>query len=254
MVDIGVNLTHRSFDADRPEVVARARAAGVDLVLTGTDLAGSQRAALLAREHGLHATAGCHPHHASDFTLEHLEELAALNPVAIGECGLDFNRNFSPRAAQLSCFEAQLELAARLRKPLFLHQRDAFDDVRGLLERHRPSLGAAVIHCFTGDAHELDTWLGLGLHIGITGWICDNRRGAHLLELVKRVPSGRLMLETDAPFLAPPGAPRRNEPAFLPRVLTTVAQARGELPEETAEHTTATARAFFALPTPDHQR
>lgn len=245
LVDIGVNLAHRSFEADLPQVLQRAKDAGVDLVITGTDVAGSRKAAWLAREHGLHATAGIHPHHAKDFEPRHLDELAVLSPVAIGECGLDFNRNFSPRDAQLACFEAQLELAAQLAKPLFLHERDTFDDMHRILARARPK--KAVIHCFTGDARALDAYLALDLHIGITGWICDERRGKHLVELVRRIPKGRLMLETDAPFLSPPGAPRRNEPAFLPRVLEAVAKARGEAPEETARHTTETARDFFGL-------
>jgi TatD DNase family protein len=105
-----------------------------------------------------------------------------------------------------------------------------------------------VVHCFTGTAQELDAYLKLDLHIGITGWICDDRRGTHLRELVGRIPKGRLMLETDAPFLAPTRAQRRNEPAFLRQVLEAVAQARGEPPAEVAAHTTATAGAFFGLP------
>lgn len=250
LVDIGVNLAHRSFDADRDELVARAKAANVTVIITGTDVPGSRRAAALAREHGLYATAGIHPHHAKDFVPGDLEELEALNPIAIGECGLDFNRNFSPPEAQLACFEAQLQLAARANKPLFLHERDAFDDMRRLLRQHRGRLGAAVIHCFTGNAEALDAYLELDLHIGITGWICDERRGRHLVDLVRRIPKGRLMLETDAPFLSPPGSPRRNEPAFLGKVLEKVAQARSEAPEETARHTTEAARAFFALHAP----
>jgi len=245
LVDIGVNLAHRSFDADRGEIIARAQAAGVVMIVTGTDLPGSRRAAQLAEAHGLWATAGIHPHHAKDFVPRHLDELKLLKPVAVGECGLDFNRNFSPRDAQLACFEAQLQLAAELGKPLFLHERDAFGEMKALLEKHRPP--RAVIHCFTGTGAQLDAYLALGMHIGITGWICDERRGRHLLELVPRIPAGRLMLETDAPFLSPPGVPRRNEPAFLPKVLEAVAKARGEAPDETARHTTETAEAFFGL-------
>jgi TatD DNase family protein len=247
LVDIGVNLAHRSFDADREEVIARAGAAGVTLVITGTDLPASRRAAYLAETHGLYATAGIHPHHAKDFEPSDVDALGALDPVAIGECGLDFNRNFSGRAAQLECFEAQLELAAATHKPLFLHERDAFDEMKRLIERHRSRILRAVIHCFTGDAATLDAYLAMDLHIGITGWICDERRGKGLRELVKRIPKGRLMLETDAPFLAPPNRPRRNEPAFLPSVLDEVARARGEDVGETAAHTTRTAIDFFGL-------
>jgi TatD DNase family protein len=252
LVDIGVNLAHRSFDADRAEVVERAKAAGVThLVITGTDLPASRTAAWLAKDApgSLFATAGVHPHHAKDFDGSTVDALRALagqpEVVSLGECGLDFNRNFSPQQAQLSCFEAQLKLAAELDKPLFLHERDAFEAMHALLERYRPR--RAVVHCFTGDGRAMDAYLALGLHIGITGWICDERRGKHLLELVPRIPKGKLMLETDAPFLSPTRAQRRNEPAFLPQVLETVAKARGEAPAETAAHTTAAARAFFGL-------
>ncbi|MBL8956000.1 MAG: TatD family hydrolase [Myxococcaceae bacterium] len=248
LVDIGVNLAHRSFEPDLDSVLARARDANVMMVITGTDVPGSRKAAWLAQQHGLYATAGIHPHHAKDYAPRHLAELKALKPVAIGECGLDFNRNFSPRDAQLTCFEAQLGLAAETGLPLFLHERDAFDDMKRLLEEHRPE--RAVVHCFTGGAAQLDAYLELGVHIGITGWICDARRGSHLLELVPHIPPGRLMLETDAPFLSPPGVPRRNEPAFLPKVLEAVARARGEPPEATARHTTETATAFFRLAKP----
>lgn len=250
LIDIGVNLAHRSFDADRDAVVERALAAGVTkLVITGTDAQSSRHAAQLAatRPGTLWATAGVHPHHARDFPPASLDALRALRPVAIGECGLDFNRNFSPREAQLSCFEAQLGLAIETKLPVFLHERDAFDDLHRIVKAHRGALKHAVVHCFTGDARALDAYLELGLHIGITGWICDDRRGTPLRELVKRIPLERLMLETDAPFLAPPRTPRRNEPAQLPRVLEAVAQARGETPEHVAERTTKTARDFFAI-------
>jgi TatD DNase family protein len=253
LTDIGVNLAHRSFDADRDAVVTRATAAGVTrLIITGTDLGASRRAAELASGSPgtLFSTAGVHPHHAKDFdsgTLDALRELAALpQVVSLGECGLDFNRNFSPPEAQLACFEAQLSLAAELDKPLFLHERDAFEALHAVLEKHRPK--RAVVHCFTGNAQALEAYLKLGMHIGITGWICDERRGQALRALVGRIPAGRLMLETDAPFLSPTRSERRNEPAFLPRVLEAVAQARGEHPDDVAEHTTRAARAFFGLP------
>jgi TatD DNase family protein len=252
LVDIGVNLAHRSFDADRAQVIDRAAAAGVrQLVITGTDVSASRQAASLAKgaPGRLFATVGVHPHHAKDFsaaTVEALRQLAAQpEVVALGECGLDFNRNFSGPEAQRAAFEAQLELAAELDKPLFLHERDAFDELRDALGRWKPR--RAVVHCFTGDERALDAYLEAGVHIGITGWICDDRRGVHLRALVSRVPRDRLMLETDAPFLSPTRAQRRNEPAFLPQVLEAVAAARGEPAAEVAAHTTRTARAFFGL-------
>jgi TatD DNase family protein len=260
LIDIGVNLTHASFKDDRAQVMARARQAGVStLVLTGTSLAGSRRALELARaDASLWATCGVHPHdsrHAdSNDAQRSLGELAR-DPrcVAVGECGLDFDRDFSPRPVQERVFEAQLELAAAVGKPVFLHERAAHTRFAAILARWRPRLTAAVVHCFTGAGDELDAYLAMDLHIGITGWICDERRGLHLRELVRRVPLERLMLETDAPFLTPrtmPGRGKRarNEPAYLPYVLAAVASALGVQPATVAAATTATAHRFFALP------
>lgn len=251
LMDIGVNLTHRRFDADRDAVVARAQAAGVGIVSTGTSVANSREAARLATEYGHHATAGVHPHDAAAFDLardgDALRALAR-DAVAVGECGLDFDRDFSPRDAQERVFVHHLELASSLDKPLFLHERSAHRRMLDLLDAHRGS--RAVVHCFTGSGDELDAYLERDLYIGVTGWICDERRGLGLREIVGRVPVGRLMIETDAPFLTPrtmKPKPKggRNEPAFLTHVAQAVADARGESLEELAAHTTATARAFF---------
>jgi TatD DNase family protein len=259
LVDIGVNLTHKRFRADLGEVLARARRAGVgEMVVTGTSVAGSWAASDLARAHpgALTATAGVHPHGArecGDGTLAELRALAGRAEVrAIGECGLDYDRNFSPPAVQRRWFAAQLDLAAELGMPVFLHERAAHGDFLAILRERRAALPAAVVHCFTGSGAELDAYLAIDVHIGITGWICDDRRGRHLRELVGRIPADRLMLETDAPFLLPPGLPhpppgRRNEPALLPHVLDQVAAGSGRAREEVARDTTATARRFFRL-------
>jgi TatD DNase family protein len=257
LVDIGINLSHKQFGADRAAVVARARAAGVRrMLVTGTSVASTRAAIALAREHPgvLFATAGIHPHDASTASPPALAELAELarSPEvrALGECGLDFDRDFSPRPAQEAAFEAQLDLAAELRRPLFLHERAAHDRFLAILARARPRLGAAVVHCFTGGARELDAYLAHDLHIGITGWICDERRGAALRPLVARIPADRLMIETDAPFLLPPAEKargRRNEPAFLVHVLEAVARAAGRPAEQVAAETTRTAEKFFGL-------
>jgi TatD DNase family protein len=257
LVDIGANLTGKAFRGDVDDVIARARAAGVTrIVVTGTSVAGSYDARELAQRHAgtLWSTAGIHPHNARELDAPRLAELRHLaaqpGVVAVGECGLDYNRNFSPPAAQRACFEAQLELAATLGKPVFLHQRDAHDDFVAILKNALPRLRAAVVHCFTGGAAELDAYLALDLHVGITGWICDERRGRHLASLVARIAADRLMLETDAPYLLPRTlkvASRRNEPAYLPHVLAEVARCRGEEPAHVAAITTATARAFFGL-------
>ncbi len=261
LIDIGINLTHRSFERDRAAVIARAEAAGVStLIITGTSVPESQRAAALARERPAtcFATAGVHPHHAKDcdaHTLPALRGLAAgANVVAIGECGLDFNRDFSPRDVQERWFEAQLELAAELRRPVFLHERDAADRMVAILAKHRPNLVGGVVHCFTGTAETAKRYLALGLHIGVTGWICDERRGASLVEAVRSIPLDRLMVETDGPFLLPRALgpaiqkARRNEPAYLPEVVRAIARATGRPEDEIAIETTRTARRLFSLP------
>lgn len=259
LIDIGANLTHDSFDDDRDAVVARAIAAGVTrFVITGSSEDGSRAALELAKSRPgmMYATAGVHPHHASEFSdrVEHtLSELLADDAVvAVGECGLDYFRNFSPADAQRDAFRRQLELAVRVQKPLFLHQRDAHDDFMAILSPMADRLPPAVAHCFTGDRSMLEDYLGLGLYIGITGWICDERRGAHLQELIADIPADRLMIETDAPYLLPrtlrprPKS-RRNEPAYLREVLRVVADASG-LPEDTVAHsTTGNAVRFFGL-------
>ena len=259
-IDIGSNLTHSSFDADREAVLERAREAGVTRqIVTGADAAGSAAAAELAAAHPgvLWSTAGVHPHHAAGFDAAahaRLGELLALRPVvAVGECGLDYFRDFSPREAQRAAFAAQLQIAADVRKPVFLHQRDAHADFRAILADFRGRLAGGVAHCFTGGAAELEDYLDLGLHIGITGWICDERRGAHLREVVARIPADRLMVETDAPYLLPRDLPvkpssRRNEPCHLPHVARAVAAARGEPIESLARTTTRNAESLFGLP------
>ena len=260
LIDIGINLAHDSYDADRGSVIARAAAAGVvQMIVTGSSAASSRQAVALARQHPgrLFATAGVHPHHASDLTSTVLTELGELTlepeVVAVGECGLDYHRNYSPREAQRHAFHRQLELAARCRKPVFLHQRESHADFIAILREHRPALAGGVAHCFTGDAAELECYLELGLAIGITGWICDERRGAHLLELVRRIPAERLLLETDGPYLLPrdlhPKPPaRRNEPVYLPHIAAVVARARGEPLESLARASTEAARQLFGLP------
>lgn len=257
MIDIGANLTHPAFRYDLEAVLARARQAGVQtIVVTGTTVEESRAAGALAasRPDMLYATAGVHPHHARDCNSSTLRELTDLSRdprcVAIGECGLDFNRNYSPHPDQEKWFVAQLELGLALNKPLFLHSRDTHPRFAEILKAH--GVSRAVAHCFTGEKEELRAYLALGLYIGITGWICDERRGRHLLELVKEIPRDRLLLETDAPYLTPrdlkpqPKA-RRNEPAFLPHILKAVARALGRPAEEIAAETSANARNLFAF-------
>lgn len=258
LIDIGVNLADRAFGSDLGAVLERARAAGVGrMVVTGTTVAGSRAAADLAAAHeGLWSTAGVHPHHAKDCDDATISALRALagrpEVVAVGECGLDYFRDLSPRDVQRRWCAAQLELAAELEMPAFVHDREGHADMVEVLRDQRPSLPAAVVHCFTGTGEELDAYLDLDLHIGITGWICDERRGGGLREIVGRIPADRLMIETDAPYLMPrtirpKPKTRRNEPAHLVHVLQAVAECRGEDVAQVAEETTRTARAFFGI-------
>lgn len=259
LIDIGANLTHDSFDDDRAEMMQRAADAGVSrMIVTGSSNQGSLDALALANsEPGrLYATAGVHPHHAADFdesSVELITRLAAEDAVvAVGECGLDYFRNFSPRQAQLDAFRSQLQIAAETGLPVFLHQRDAHDDFVEVLEPMLPRLSRAVAHCFTGEHESLHEYLAMGLWIGITGWICDERRGAHLYDIVSIIPDDRLLIETDAPYLLPrtiqpKPRTRRNEPAYLPEVLRVVAKARDQSEEHVARITTENAVRFFGL-------
>ena len=260
LIDIGANLTHDSFDADRAQVIARAEAEGVTrFIVTGSDAAHSRKAHDLCLTYPgrLFFTAGVHPHHAKDCTDVTQEELRALlahpEAVAVGECGLDFFRNFSPQDVQRRVFERQLEMAVATGKPVFLHQRDAHADFMEILKRYRPRLSRTVVHCFTGDARELEDYLALDCHIGITGWICDERRGLHLREAVKRIPMDKLMVETDSPYLIPRDlrprpATHRNEPTHLRHIAAVVAACLGKPLEQLARETTENAEHFFALP------
>lgn len=259
LIDIGSNLTHESFAADRALVIARATQAGIRRqIVTGADLASSHAAATLAAAdpNRLWSTAGVHPHHAVSFAATSREAWLTLlgqpQVVAVGECGLDYFRNFSPPAVQREAFVAQLELAVAVAKPVFLHQRDAHADFLSILSEFRGRLCGAVAHCFTGDESQLDDYLELGLSVGVTGWVCDERRGAALRRAVPRIPGDRLMLETDAPYLLPRDLKpfpknRRNEPCHLVHVAQRVAALRGESVESLAVGTTRNAERFFAL-------
>jgi TatD DNase family protein len=259
LIDIGSNLTHASFAEDLDAVMSRALAAGVRRqVITGADLASSRQALALSAAHPAHfwSTAGVHPHHAQHLAPSQRGELTDLvklkSVVAVGECGLDYFRNFSPPPAQRAAFILQLEIAAELHKPVFLHQRDAHADFAAILRDFHGTLSGGVAHCFTGGHAELDEYLAFGLHIGVTGWVCDERRGLDLRAVVPRIPADRLLLETDAPYLLPrdlrpPPKSRRNEPSFLPHIAAAVAHLRGESLESVAAVTTHNADRLFAL-------
>jgi TatD DNase family protein len=258
LVDIGVNLAHDSFDTDREAVIARARTAGVArMIVTGSTLHSSRDALALAQaDPALFATIGVHPHHAAELDESKFAELAALTAqpgaVAVGECGLDFFRDFSPRDRQEEAFRRQLELAIQAGLPVFLHQRDAHARFTAILDECGSRLPEGVAHCFTGGPAELTDYLDRGLYVGITGWICDERRGDALRSAARHVPLDRVMIESDAPYLLPRDLDpkprtRRNEPMHLPHVLRALAELMGVEAEQLAEASTRNAEALFRL-------
>ncbi len=259
-IDIGANLTASAFQHDLDQVIERAVCASVTkMVVTGTSVADSLRAIDLAQQYDTvcYATAGLHPHHAADFSIDLLSELKQIcqqkQVVAVGECGLDFNRNYATRKDQLRAFEAQLELAAECGKPVFLHQRDAHADFLSIMKNYRPALKNAVAHCFTDGPDEVQAYLELDMYIGITGWITDERRGQALQAAVKSIPLNRIMLETDAPYLLPrnidikPVKKSRNEPCVLPAIARAVARFMQQEEQILAAAAVDNTRLFFDI-------
>ncbi len=259
LFDICFNLTSSSFRKDEQQVVQRAQQAGVDhFLVTGSDQQDSAFALQLAEQYqnGMYATAGVHPHLANRWqedTRESLRSIAASERVkAIGEAGLDYNRNYSTHEQQVHAFKQQIELAIELQKPLFLHERDAHAEFYKILTGYKNDLGPTVVHCFTGDREAMENYLAMDLYIGITGWICDERRGTHLQELVSLIPQDRLLIETDAPYLFPRTIqPRpkkmRNEPAYLPHIAEHIARHRGDSITDLSVYTMDNAFRFLGL-------
>jgi len=259
LIDIGVNLTNTRFDKDRADVLERAKSAGLDaLLITGTSLSESKNALDLCRNFPeyLACTAGIHPHDADNAPSDYVDQLAILatskHVKAIGECGLDFNRNFSTPTNQKRVFQSQIALASQLNLPLFLHQRDAFEPWFSLLSPYIDKIPAMVAHCFTGTADELAQCLDAGMYIGITGWLCDERRGQDLRDMVNSIPLSQLMIETDAPYLTPRTIrPRpkssRNEPSYLPYIVRTLAEVTQYSEDEIMQQTTYNATKVFNL-------
>jgi TatD DNase family protein len=263
LIDIGVNLTNKRFDKDRAEVITRAKLSGIQhLLITGTSVEESQKALVLCQAYQqnypnfLYATAGVHPHDAdnvSDDYLYQIHQLALNSEIkAIGECGLDFNRNFSTPEQQQKVFSEQVSLADSLQMPLFLHQRDAFEPWFSTLLPYLDRIPAMVTHCFTGSAEELKKCLDANMYIGITGWLCDERRGQTLRDIVTNIPLDRLLIETDAPYLTPRTIrPRpkssRNEPSYLTYIIEEISHITGIDPNQIACQTTINAKKVFNL-------
>ena len=262
MIDIGLNLASPRFDKDRQQVLDSAHQAGLThAIVTGSDPDNSAAAIQICQQYSehplkLYSTVGVHPHHAELVNADSCQQMAELakakEVVAMGEMGLDYFRDLCPRETQQQAFEMQLQLAIDNGKPIFLHQRDAHQRFVDILKERRDHLSKVVVHCFTDTQTALFDYLDLDCYIGITGWICDERRGLELQEIVKNIPLQRLMIETDAPYLQPRNIrPRpksnRNEPAYLSYVLNQVALCMSQPPETIAEVTTANALAFFGI-------
>jgi len=203
------------------------------------------------------STAGVHPHYSNEYSDQVHKTLNKLythdKVIAVGECGLDFNRNFSTPEQQQHAFQQQLDLAKKVQLPVFLHQRDAHDMFLGIMKNHMSSLVGGVAHCFTGNKDQMRDYLDLGLYIGITGWICDERRGHDLQEAINFLPADRMLIETDAPYLLPRDLKpkpksRRNEPMYLGHVLETIARLRSEDKHTLAETTKENTFKLFNLP------
>ncbi|WP_286234126.1 TatD family hydrolase [Thalassotalea sediminis] len=259
MIDIGVNLTSSRFDKDRADVISRAKAANISgLLVTGTNVKESKHALALCQHdpYFLYATAGVHPHDADHVEHDYIEQLRRLtldsNVKAIGECGLDYNRNFSTPDNQKQVFSEQLALAAEVQLPVFLHQRDAFEPWLEIILPYVDQIPNFVSHCFTGSKSELDKCLEHDMYIGVTGWVCDVKRGGDLREAVKHLPLERLMIETDAPYLTPKTIrPRpkssRNEPAYLSYVVQELSVLTGYSTQSIVQYSEQNSRRVFGL-------
>lgn len=251
--DTHAHLNHERFYLHVPEAVARAREAGVDIIVNvGFDLASSWRALELAEEFdGLHSVVGLHPHDAKDATpalLDEVRQMSALEKVVgIGEAGLDFHYDHSPRPQQKAVFAEFIRLAAEVGKPLIVHSREADEATLDILDEHLPAGHPVVMHCFGGDLNFARNCVARGFLLGIAGPVTfPNARG--LRQVAERIPLESMILETDCPYLAPqPVRGKRNEPAYIPMIAQEVARLKGVTEEEVARVTTATAHRFYGL-------
>ena len=257
LIDIGVNFHSKQLRGLTDGLIERAKAAHVVAILaTGTSLQSSHDQLALAHRYPgyLFSTAGVHPHSADAWSAEMLNALEVLWQddvcVAVGESGLDYNRNFSTAVNQRLAFAAQLSAAVTTRKPLFLHCRDAFSDFYAMTKEAVQAGAHGVVHCFTESADEALAFVDIGLDIGITGWVTDGKRGGDLRSALPDLPLDRLHLETDAPYLGPKNARKRrpyNEPANLIWVARAVAELKGISEEIVAEACTENSRRLFGL-------
>ena len=258
-MDIAVNLIGSSLEKDIQRVIDDAKAHSVtSMVVIGSHITESQHATTLCQQYPeqLYCTAGVHPHHASEWQQDSAEAIRTLvrqqSVIAIGECGLDYNRDFSPRNMQRKAFAEQLALAVELNMPVLMHERDAHEDFLAILKEYRPQLPAALLHCFTGNREALEAYIEQDLYLGITGWVCDERRGQELASIVPLIPDNRILIETDSPYLIPRSMrpkPKssKNEPKYLPYIAEYIAVLRQQSVKEFASQAYINSRTFFGL-------
>lgn len=229
--DIGLNLFCKQFP-DPETIIRDAAEAGVACILTGTDPRENKKIHEFMKHHLVYGTAGIHPHNADRAKQEDFDEIEKLvledrKIVAVGECGLDYDRMFSTRENQIRCLEKQIVLAEKYKKPLFLHERSASGEFIRRFKKHTEICKRSVVHCFTGGKDSLEQYLSMGFSIGITGWICDDSRAKELREAVRMIPLDRVLIETDAPYLTPKnktGLGRVNVPQNIVYVVKELAR------------------------------
>ena len=252
MFDIGANLTSSHFSDDLDSVLDESFEAGVKKIcITSSNLQDVRNAKKLTeRNKNLYYSVGFHPHNAKDFKIEFLKDMSIYlddpKAICLGEMGLDFNRNFSSKEEQILCFESQLSLANSINKPLFLHQRDAHEEFLSILDNYKFNQ-KLIVHCFTGNLSELEDYLKRDFYIGITGWVCDLKRGLDLRECINHIPQDKLLIGTDSPYLSPRKKIRRNEPKFLIDVAEEVARLRKQTKESIVKSSYENSLNFFNL-------
>ena len=252
MFDIGANLTSSHFSKDLDVVLNDSLTAGVEKIcITSSNLDDVKNAKKISEKYkNLYYSVGFHPHNAKDFKIEFLKDMSVYlkdpKAICLGEMGLDFNRNFSSKEEQILCFESQLSLTNSISKPLFLHQRDAHEEFLSVLDNHKFNQ-KLIVHCFTGNLSELEEYLKRDFYIGITGWVCDLKRGKELRECINQIPEDKLLIETDSPYLSPRKKIRRNEPKFLIDVAEEVATLRNETKESIINSSYENSLNFFNL-------
>ena len=235
LFDIACNFSSNRYDNDLDEVIKNAKNNNVTkFLVVSASINDVDKVYSIYQKYRSDCffTVGTHPHHANEINSESMKKMRILvkdlKPCSVGETGLDFFRNLSTLEEQIFAFEEQIKLSIEFNKPLFLHQRDAHDEFIKIIMKYKNDINKAVVHCFTGTQKQLDSYLNLGLYIGLTGWICDERRNVELRKSIKNIPLDKLMIETDSPYLIPRNLDikpenNRNEPSYLPHIAKEIA-------------------------------